>query len=72
VKLVEAMDWEENMYLGIAAILFGTFFLNVFWGASGGGTYLSEVSELIVLMVSVLFFVAGILKREKAAKKTKD
>lgn len=72
MKLIEAMDREENMYLGIAAILFGTFFLNVFWGASGGGIYLSEVSELIVLMVSVLFFVAGILKREKAAKKTKN
>jgi len=72
VKLIETMDREENMYLGIAAILFGAFFLNVFWGASGGGIYLSEVSELIVLMVSVLFFVAGILKREKAAKKAKD
>ena len=72
VKLIETMGGGKNMFLGIAAILFATFFLNVSWGASGGVIYLSEVSELILLMVSALFFVAGILKREAAAKKTKD
>jgi hypothetical protein len=58
------------MYMGIAAFLFVGFFLNVFLGASGGGLHLSEVSEMLVLTTSVLFFVAAILKREAAAKKT--
>lgn len=56
------------MYMGIAAILFAGFFLNVFLGASGGGLHLSEVSEMLVLTTSVLFFVAAILKREAQAK----
>jgi hypothetical protein len=57
------------MYMGIAVFLFAGFFLNVFLGASGGGLHLSEVSEMLVLTTSVLFFVAAILKREAAAKK---
>ncbi len=56
------------MYLIIATVLFGAFFLNVFLGASGGGLQLGDVPEMLVLMVSVLFFVAAILKREAAAK----
>jgi len=58
------------MYLGISAVLFGTYFINVFLGASGGGLRLSEVSELLILVVSVLFFVAGILKKEAKANET--
>ena len=60
------------MYLLVSAILFGAFFLNVFLGASGGGLHLSEVSEMLVLVASVLFFVAGILTREAAFKNSKN
>lgn len=57
------------MTMGISAILFAAFFLNVFLGASGRGAYLGNVSEMLLLVLSVLFFVAAILKREAAAKK---
>jgi len=60
------------MYLGISAVLFGAYFINVFLGASGGGLQLSEVSEMLILIVSVLFFVAGILKSEAKAKETDE
>ena len=60
------------MYLAISAALFGAYFINVFLGASGGGLQLSEVSEMLILIVSVLFFVAGILKKETQAKETDE
>ena len=60
------------MYLGVSAVLFGAYFINVFLGASGGGLQLSEVSEMLILVVSVLFFVAGILRKEAAAKETDE
>ncbi|NNF23496.1 MAG: hypothetical protein HKN63_01635 [Rhodobacteraceae bacterium] len=60
------------MYMGATAVLFAIFFLNVFLGATGQGTYLSEVQEMLLLSVSMLFFVAAILKREAAAKKSND
>ena len=56
------------MYMAIAAILFGVYFLNVTLGAFGGGGFLSVVPELLLLTVSVLFFVAAILLREAAEK----
>jgi len=60
------------MYLKISAVLFGAYFVNVFLGSTGRGLSLGEVSEMIVLIVSVLFFVAGILKREAAAKEADE
>ena len=57
------------MYMAIAAILFSIYFLNVSMGAFGGGAFLSDVNEMILLAVSVLFFVVAILKREAAAKR---
>lgn len=60
------------MYLGISAVLFGAYFINVFLGASGGGLHLSEVSEMLVLAISVLFFVAGILRKEAKAEETDE
>jgi hypothetical protein len=57
------------MTMGISAILFAGFFLNVFLGASGRGAILGNVQEMLLLVLSVLFFVAAILKREAAAKK---
>ena len=56
------------MTMIISTALFAIFFLNVFLGASGAGRFLTDVQELLILITSVLFFVAAILKRETAAK----
>jgi len=63
---------EENMYLGIAATLFGVFFLNVLIGSFGGEQYLNDVSEMLLMLSAVLFFVIAILKKEAAAKDQYD
>jgi len=60
------------MYMTIATILFSAYFLNVSMGAFGGGTFLGDVSEMLLLVVSVLFFVVAILQRETAAKKDRE
>ena len=60
------------MYMGIAALLFAGYFLNVLLGASGRGIFLGEVSEMLLLVLSALFFVAAILKREAAAKQSDE
>lgn len=60
------------MYMGIAALLFAVYFLNVLLGASGRGIFLGEVSEMLLLVLSALFFVAAILKREAAAKQSDE
>jgi len=60
------------MYLGVAATLFGAFFLNVLIGSFGGEQYLNDVSEMLLLLIAVLFFVVTILKKEAAAKDQKN
>ena len=60
------------MYMGIAALLFAGYFLNVLLGASGRGVFLGEVSEMLLLALSALFFVAAILKREAAVNQSDD
>ncbi|NOX39979.1 MAG: hypothetical protein GXP05_05550 [Alphaproteobacteria bacterium] len=60
------------MYLGIAATLFGVFFLNVLIGSFGGEQYLNDVSEMLLMLSAVLFFVIAILKKEAAAKDQYD
>lgn len=57
-----------HMFMAIAAILFSTYFLNVSMGAFGGGNFLGDVSEMLLLAVSALFFVVAILLREATAK----
>jgi hypothetical protein len=37
-------------------------------GAFGSGVFLSDVQEMIVLLISTAFFVAGILKKEADEK----
>ncbi len=63
---------DGNMYLGVAATLFGLFFLNILIGSFGGEQYLNDVSEMLLLLTSVLFFVITILKKEAAAKDQSD
>ncbi|MFT6104920.1 MAG: hypothetical protein ACJA1E_001346 [Paracoccaceae bacterium] len=57
--------------MAISALLFSCYFLNVSMGAFGSGVILNDIQELLLLIVSVIFFVAAILLRE-AVKKTSD
>lgn len=56
------------MSLIISLILFAVFAANVSMGAFGSGVFLSDVKEMLVLLASTAFFVAGILKKEADAK----
>lgn len=56
------------MYMGIAVFLFAAYFLNVFVGAVTRSPVLGDIPEMLVLVVSTLFFVVAILKREDEAK----
>lgn len=56
------------MMMAIAAFLFVVFFTNVAMGAFGGGVFLGDVPEMLLLASSAVFFVAAILKAEASAK----
>ena len=56
------------MYMGIAEGSFAAYFLNVFLGAVTNSPILGDIPEMLVLVVSTLFFVIAILKREAEAK----
>ena len=58
------------MYLGISAVLFAIYFLNVLLGSMGLDPYLGNVPEMLTLLAATIFFVFAILKREAAAKKS--
>lgn len=50
--------------LRISFLLFLAFFANVFWAALGNPSLMTGVQELILLSISVLFFVIAILQKE--------
>ena len=56
------------MFMAISVLLFSIFVLNVFMGAFGGGSFLGDVPEMLLMAASALFFVAAILVREAKAK----
>ena len=56
------------MYMGIAVFMFAAYFLNVLLGAVTSSPILGDIPEMLVLVVSTLFFVVAILKREAEAK----
>jgi len=56
------------MHMGISVVLFGLYFLNVSLGAFGTAAFLGDISEMLLLAISALFFVVAILKREAATK----
>lgn len=56
------------MFLLLALVLFAVFFLNVALGSFGLAPFLGDVGEMVLLFAVSLAFVAGILKREAAAK----
>lgn len=57
------------MFLFAAVAVFAVFFANVALGAFGGGGFLSDVGEMLVLFAASVLFVAAILKREADHKK---
>jgi hypothetical protein len=56
------------MILWAAAAVFAVFFANVALGAFGGGAFLGDVGEMLVLFAASILFVAAILKREADQK----
>jgi hypothetical protein len=58
----------QNMYMKIAVTLFAAYFLNVFLGAVTSKPVLNDIFEMLVLVVSTLFFVLAILKLEAKSK----
>jgi ABC-type nickel/cobalt efflux system permease component RcnA len=61
-----------NVALGLSLLTFAIYFLNVlFGGPLGRKPWMSDVSEMLVLFLAVLLFVAGTLAREAEAKAAK-
>ena len=60
------------MSLAVSSVLSAVFVLNVVLGASGSGTFLSDVQEMMVLLAVSFAFVAAILRREARARGQRD
>lgn len=60
------------MALGIAAILFGGFVLDVVLGALTGTSFLTDFQELLVLLAASVAFTFAILRREAISKTNKN
>lgn len=58
------------MLLTLALLLFAAFGANVVLGSMGVGGYLGDVSEMLVLLAASIVFVAVILQKEAAEKKS--
>ncbi len=52
------------MFLWAAAAVFIVFFANVALGAFGGGAFLGDVGEMLVLFAASILFGVAILKHE--------
>ena len=59
------------MFLAISAALFLVFATNVALGAAGGGTFLGDVGEMLVLFAASAVFVVAVLKKE-AERRNRD
>ena len=58
-----------NVALGLSLLTFLVYFLNVlFGGPLGHKPWMGDVSEMLVLFLAVLLFVAGTLASEAQAK----
>jgi hypothetical protein len=52
------------MSLILSGIFFAIFFGNVLMGSLGGTTYLGDIGEFLVLLVTAICFTVAILKSE--------
>ena len=59
------------MLLPLALLLFAVFGANVVLGSLGIGGFLGDVSEMLTLLAASITFVAVILQKEAAEKKSK-
>ena len=56
------------MFITLSIILFATMLANVVFGTLGMSVFLTDVQEMLVLLLATVFFVVDILKREARAK----
>ena len=54
--------------IGIAAVLFVVFFINVLLGAFAGANFLQDAGEALLLFAACIVFVAAMLAAETQAK----
>lgn len=59
------------MFLFVSLFVFAVYFSNVAFGAFADSVFLSDVGEMLVLLVASIFFVVAILQKE-ADRKNKD
>ncbi len=56
------------MFITLSIILFATMLANVVFGTLGMSVFLTDVQEMLILLLATVFFVVDILKREARAK----
>ena len=60
------MGKSGNMALVVAAAIFAVFVANIVAGAMRAGTFLSDVGEMLCLVLACVCFVVAVLQREYA------
>lgn len=60
------------MMLIAAGVLFAAFVINVTMGSITGSAVLSDVQEMILLLITAICFSAAVLNQEAKAKKSED
>ncbi|HSF96368.1 MAG TPA: hypothetical protein VLA52_15185 [Thermohalobaculum sp.] len=66
------MNGQGTAALVAALICFALYFGNVAAGAAGAGVILGDVTEMLVMLVSVILFVIGVLMREASEQNGGD
>ena len=62
------MKGSVNKFIFVSGGMFLIYFANVLIGSMGVATYLSDVSEMLLLFAACVVFVVGILGLEKQEK----
>jgi hypothetical protein len=62
------LQWELNMYLGLALITFVLYVGHVFLGSFWGVSLIGDIGELLLLICATVLFVIAILQAERSAK----
>lgn len=60
------------MMLIAAGVLFAAFVINVTMGSITGSAVLSDVQEMILLLITAVCFSAAVLHREAKARKSEN
>ncbi len=63
------VNMRGQSLLLVALLCFVLFFGNVMLGAARIGAPLGDVGEMVLLLVSTIFFVVGVLLRETAVRR---